>query len=287
LTIFRFLSALALSPSKALILPLPKGNAVDLKRQMNCAGVKWAMLVPALLISLWASQALAQIGNYASHATSGRSVVITGAAPYGDYMVRVQAIKKGETFYADDRYEIVASHDWTGTLTVVDSDASVALSTTAADGISLSIAKKPLRLSFSLKGQNEPLLSEKDGVTWSGNTVTESFTPTTDEHFAGLGHETYGRIPKLDRKGTSLKVSKASEGVCIVPFYLSSRGYGVLLNTTFTHTINLGQNNAYSLNIDGEGYGGQMDYFFIAGPTLTQVVDRYTQLSGNAVRLRN
>jgi alpha-glucosidase (family GH31 glycosyl hydrolase) len=41
------------------------------------------------------------------------------------------------------------------------------------------------------------------------------------------------------------------------------------------------------LNIDGEGYGGQMDYFFIAGPTLTQVVDRYTQLSGNAVRLRN
>ena len=66
----------------------------------------------------------------------------------------------------------------------------------------------------------------------------------------------------------------------MVPFYLSSRGYGVLLNTTFTHTITLGQSNAYSLNIDGEGYGGQMDYFFIAGPALTQVVDRYTQLTG-------
>jgi alpha-D-xyloside xylohydrolase len=34
------------------------------------------------------------------------------------------------------------------------------------------------------------------------------------------------------------------------------------------------------LNIDGEGFGGQMDYFFIAGPALTQVLDRYTQLTG-------
>jgi alpha-D-xyloside xylohydrolase len=34
------------------------------------------------------------------------------------------------------------------------------------------------------------------------------------------------------------------------------------------------------LKIDGEGYGGQMDYFFIAGPALTQVIDRYTQLTG-------
>jgi alpha-glucosidase len=66
----------------------------------------------------------------------------------------------------------------------------------------------------------------------------------------------------------------------VVPFYLSSRGYGVFLNTTFTHTITLCKNNLYSLAIDGEGYGGRMDYFFIVGPALTQVVDRYTQLTG-------
>jgi alpha-glucosidase (family GH31 glycosyl hydrolase) len=233
------------------------------------------------------SWAQTQVGNYGSHATSGRSVVITGATgetlritPYGDYMVRIQVAKKGESFYADDRYEIVEKHDWNGTLGVVTSDSSLAISTEAADGISIALAKQPMRLAFSLKGQTAAVLSEGNGVTWSGNTITEAFASTTDEHFAGLGHETHGHIKKLDRQGTSLKVKSGSEGACVVPFYLSSRGYGVLLNTTFTHTITLAQNNVYSLNIDGEGYGGQMDYFFIAGPLLTQVVDRYTQLSG-------
>jgi alpha-D-xyloside xylohydrolase len=242
-----------------------------------------------MLVGLLASQAFAQqeVGNYASSATSGRSVVVTGATgeslritPYGDYIVRVQVAKKGESFYADDRYEMVERHDWDGALTSTDASASLTLSTKAADGVSISIAKQPMRLAFSIKNQDAPLLSEKDGVSWSGNTVNESFSPTTDEHFAGLGHEKLGRLDKLDRKGTSLKVKSGDEGALRVPFYVSSRGYGVFLNTTFTHTITLCQSNAYSLNIDGEGFGGQMDYFFIAGPMLTQVVDRYTQLTG-------
>jgi len=243
-----------------------------------------------LLACLWAPPSLAQtqVGNYASHATSGRSVVIKGASgesiritPYGDYIVRVQFAKNGEAFYADDRYEIVERHDWDGALTVDDTTSSLGVSTGAADGVSISVAKQPMRLSFAVNGQAAALLTEQNGVTWSGNTVNESFsTPAADEHFAGLGHETKGRIPKLDRRGTSLKVTSGNEGALVVPFYLSSKGYGVLLNTTFTHTINLGQSNTYSLNIDGEGYGGQMDYFFIAGPMPAQVVDRYTQLTG-------
>ncbi|MBN1575603.1 MAG: glycoside hydrolase family 31 protein [Chitinispirillaceae bacterium] len=244
-----------------------------------------SILIPYLLFL--STQPSAQTGDYSSSAVSGRSVVITTNSgetiritPYGDYIVRVQAVRKDESFYPDDRYEMVVSHDWDGTLSVVDNDSVVTLSTNAADGIAISAAKQPLRLSFSINKRNEPLLSEKDGITWSGNTVTESFSPTTDEHFAGLGHEAYGRIKNLDRKGTSLKVSRGNEGACVVPFYLSSRGYGVFLNTTFTHTITLCRNNVYSLNIDGEGFGGRMDYFFITGPALTQVIDRYTQLTG-------
>jgi alpha-glucosidase (family GH31 glycosyl hydrolase) len=244
-------------------------------------------VVLSVLLSANRSIAQTQVGNYASQAASGRSVVITGATgesiritPYGSYIVRIQVAKKGESFYADDRYEIVERHDWDGKLGVVDGDSSLTLSTEAADGVSLTLAKQPMRLAFSIKGQTGAVLSEGNGVTWSGNTITETFTAAADEHFAGLGHETHGHIKKLDRQGTSLTVKSGSEGACVVPFYLSSRGYGVLLNTTFTHTITLAQNNAYSLKIDGEGYGGQMDYFFIAGPALTQVVDRYTQLSG-------
>jgi MYXO-CTERM domain-containing protein len=269
---------------------MTKANPVRREGNVKCRFLPVAVMAPALFVSLLTNPSLAQtqVGNYASHAASGRSVVVKGASgeslritPYGDYMVRVQAAKNGESFYADDRYEIVESHDWDGELAVVDGDASLGLSTAAADGVAISLAKQPMRLSFALKSQTTALLGEQGGVTWSGNTVTESFTaPATDEHFAGLGHEAYGRVRNLDRRGTSLTVKSGNEGACVVPFYLSSKGYGVLLNTTFTHTISLGQNNAYSLKIDGEGYGGQMDYFFIAGPAVTQVIDRYTQLTG-------
>ena len=254
---------------------------------LKCKLLSTAMkcMVPLLLVITY--QASAQIGNYSSLVTSGRTIVINGASgeklritPYGDYMVRIQTVRNNEDFYADSRYEMVEKHDWDGKLAVDSSASSLTVSTSAADGIAITIAKSPLRLSFSLKGKSEALLSEKDGTVWSGNTVTEYFAATTDEHFAGLGHEAFGRIKKLDRTGTSLKVSHGDQGQLVVPFFLSSRGYGVFLNTTFTHTIILCQNNVYSLNIDGEGYGGQMDYFFIAGPLVSQVVDRYTQLTG-------
>ncbi len=260
-----------------------QGIAMNLSRNMIWGGI--AILLACLATGPAFAQE--QMSNYASHTTAGRSTVITGSSgeslritPYGDYIVRIQAIREGETFYADDRYHLVETHEWDGVLSVVADDTSLNLSTAAADGISITIAKQPLRLSFSFKDQGATLLGEGDGITWGGNTVTESFTPTDDEHFAGLGHEAYGRLDKLDRQGTSLKVSRGNEGALVVPFFLSSRGYGVFLNTTFTHTISLGRNGAYSLNIDGEGNGGQMDYFFIAGPTPAQILDRYTQLTG-------
>src|SRR5262249_50553927 len=147
--------------------------------------------------------AQSQVGNYASRAVAGRSVVVTGATgekiritPYGDYIVRVQFAKNGESFYADDRYEIVASHDWPGTLTVAETSSSLTLTAAAADGLSISLAKSPMRFSFSLKNQTAALLGEGSGVSWSGNNVTEAFTSTTDEHFAGLGRETRGHIAK-------------------------------------------------------------------------------------------
>jgi alpha-D-xyloside xylohydrolase len=251
-------------------------------------GLRALALVPATVLSLTSGHALAQqLGNYDSYDTAGRSIVVTGASgerirvtPYGDYIARVQFAKNAEDFYADDRYDMVESHDWDGTLGVTESDSSLELETAADDGIIVSIDKQPLRLSFSLKPDGQPLLMEQDGVSWSGNTVSESFELAADEHFAGLGHPAYGQIEKLDRRGTSLKVSHGDEGAAIVPFYVSSKGYGVFLNTTFTHTVNLGQGNNYGVSIDGEGYGGQMDYFFIGGPLLTQVIDRYTQLTG-------
>ena len=261
---------------------------MQLKNKMqNCPAFSTAIRFFTIVLVAVTQSSGVQIGDYASHATSGRSVVITGGdgekiriTPYGDYILRIQAIRGDESFYADDRYEMVLSHDWDGELTVDTGSSLLKVSTKASDGVTATFSMKPLRCSFALKTGGATVLTEKNGISWTGNTVTESFLAASDEHFAGLGHEAYGRIPKLDRSGSSLTVSAGAEGACIVPFYLSSKGYGVFLNTTFTHTITLCKDGVYSLSIDGEGYGGQMDYFFIAGPSLTTVIDRYTQLTG-------
>ena len=115
---------------------MTRENPVRREHTVKCRLLTVAMLAPALFLSLLSCPSLAQTqaGNYASHAAAGRSVVITGASgeslritPYGDYIVRIQAAKSGESFYADDRYEIVESHDWEGELAVVDGDASLSL----------------------------------------------------------------------------------------------------------------------------------------------------------------
>ena len=197
---------------------------------------------------------------------------------YGDSMVRLQVAQSGEDFYPNDRYEMVERHDWDGGFQVVD---DVATTTLTSGGVIVTVQKDPLRVAFALAAEPDvPLLAEQDGVSFGDSSVTETFVPTAGEHFAGLGHPAYGRLDALDRAGTSLTVSAGSEGALVAPFFLSSRGYGVFLNTTFTHTISLGASEAYSLSIDGEGFGGQMDYFFIGGPELPAVVDRYTQLTG-------
>ncbi|MBN1308007.1 MAG: DUF4968 domain-containing protein, partial [Chitinispirillaceae bacterium] len=104
----------------------------------------------AVVLLLVPFQSSGQTGDYSSHAESGRSVVIMGSSgtiritPYGDYMVRIQAKRSNEEFYPDDRYEMVERHDWEGKLTVQDDASSLTISTAAADGITVSIAKSPL-----------------------------------------------------------------------------------------------------------------------------------------------
>ncbi len=238
-----------------------------------------------LIVSFSTAVFAESLSSFSAYSEEGRSVIITTQSdqqlritPYGDYMVRVQAVRQGEDFFEDDHYEIVERHDWEGALEVAETDDELTL--TSGGGVVLRIAKSPLKLSFAIDNSDAPVLEEDEGITWEGNTLAESFVPDNAEHFAGLGHTTYGRIPHVDRRGTTRSVKSGGEGACVVPFYLSSKGYGVLLNTTFTHTVAFNDNNDYSLSINDEGYGGRMDYFFIAGPKLPQVLGRYMQLSG-------
>ena len=199
--------------------------------------------------------------------------------PYGAYIIRVQVVRRGEEFFSDDRYEMVESHQWPGSLTLFEDRTSFRVTARADSGVAVRINKHPIRLLFSQNGRD--ILESSGGIVWDGDTIRASFTYDADEHFTGLGHGYYGREESLDLRGKVVLRNYGTEhgqqAPLIVPFYLSSKGYGIFLNSTFPNSFNFGKDGRYEFSIDGNG---RMDFFVILGPDFSDILDRYTQLTG-------
>jgi alpha-D-xyloside xylohydrolase len=259
-----------------------------------------AILGVTALLGLSGSASAETLSNYRSHTSDVRSMTVTSdtgqtlrLTAYGDYLVRVRAIRSGETFFADDRYEMVdpASHaGMGGSLSVVDGGASFTLTTAAADGVRIVLQKSPLRVELYRKSDGA-LLAKEDaahGMSWSGannSVIKETFAPAAaGEHFFKAGHGTFGRVAKLDQTGAVVASDRyAEQAPLIVPFYLSTGGYGVFFNTTFDTTFNFGSGGTYEFSADEHNVGSarpQIDYFVIVGPEFAKILDRYTQLTG-------
>ena len=69
-----------------------------------------------------------------------------------------------------------------------------------------------------------------------------------------------------------------------IPFYLTSRGYGVFVNSPGKVDFEIGTErvNQVQISVPGEG----LDYYIFYGPDPKDVLDKYTRLTGRpAVRL--
>ncbi len=226
--------------------------------------------------------------DYASYNRDGRSIVFTTSmgqqlrlTPYGNYVIRVQVVRRGEAFFPDDHYEMVETHNWPGALRIVQQESSFQITT---GGITLRLSKSPLRISFYQLGQPTALLKESEGAVWEGSRIIERLSFDDAEHFTGLGHDYFGRSDSLDLKGQVTQRNYATahnqQSPLIVPFYVSSKGYGLFLNSTFANSFNFGKDGQYEFSLDDSGYGGRLDFFFILGPKIASILDRYTKLTG-------
>lgn len=220
-----------------------------------------------------------QDGAYIFTAADGRKLRLT---PYGDAIIRAQSIRAGESFFSDDRYEMVETHQWPRALVVRDDKKTWRLEQAAGNEFAVTIDKETLALRFTQGKQT--LLAEAKPVTWSETIITAQFIADEQEHFTGLGHGYYARESSIDLRGKVIERNygrkQIEQAPLIVPFYLSSKGYGVFLNSTFTNRFSFGAEGDYSIAIDDDGFGGRMDYFVITGSNLRQVLDNYTQLTG-------
>jgi alpha-D-xyloside xylohydrolase len=215
--------------------------------------------------------------SYLLQATDGRKMRIT---PYGTNMVRVQRVKAEQDFYADDHYEMVEQHDWQVELKFSMLEGGMLQFTNTT----IKILVDPKTLTTSYYQFDIPLLSEKSPISHTDNITMLEFSFDSNEHFSGLGHGYFGRAQSIDLKGQRFERNYGSEPIeqapLIVPFYVSSKGYGLFLNSMFSNSFNFGQEGRYQISLDDSGFNAQMDVFFIAGPKLPQVLDNYTQLTG-------
>ncbi|MBU4465425.1 MAG: alpha-xylosidase, partial [Actinobacteria bacterium] len=103
----------------------------------------------------------------------------------------------------------------------------------------------------------------------------------------GVGELIYGlgeRFGPLVKNGQSVEIWNADGGTSSeqayknVPFYLSSRGYGVLVNDPGHVSFEIGSETVERVQFSVPGE--VLEYFVIAGPTPADVLARYTALTG-------
>ncbi len=107
------------------------------------------------------------------------------------------------------------------------------------------------------------------------------------------GERIYGLGEKnglLDRVGSRFKMWN-SDKPCYatnedplyksIPFFMSSSGYGIFFDNTYKTEYDFGveSGNYYSFSSPG----GEMEYYFIYGPTYKQMISRYMELTGKPI----
>ncbi|MEL6950247.1 MAG: TIM-barrel domain-containing protein [Pseudomonadota bacterium] len=200
---------------------------------------------------------------------------------YGDAMVRIQTALAGEAFLPDDHYEMIVSHDQFTETEQIATDDHYRIRSAQ---LLVEVDRKTLAVRYFRVHGDTLLLSEQDRAATLGARRRVSFDPQGDERFTGLGHGYFARADSLNLTGSVIERNYGSRPIeqapLIVPMYLSSRGYGVFLNSTFPNRFALNANGDYSIEIDTHGFEGQLDYVFIDGPSLPDVLNHYTNLTG-------
>jgi len=147
--------------------------------------------------------------------------------------------------------------------------------------------KDTLRLRFVNKNGSEFLADDPTmSYGWDGNEVRTWKKLHPSEKFFGLGEKGGG----LDKRGRELTLwnsdtpgyTDSSDPLYqSIPFYIGLRdsiAYGVFFNNSYKSKFNFGAGQQRYSSFGAED--GPLDYFVIYGPTIREVVQRFSDLTG-------
>ena len=126
--------------------------------------------------------------------------------------------------------------------------------------------------------QNRPVFAQ-DPADFSRPTATLDLAP--GEHIYGFGDK---RGP-LDQRGRTVDLwnkdafgSEGDDSYKNVPFYMSSRGYGLYLHNWWRTAFDVGATVPDRIRINATG--GELDYYVFYGPSFKRILGLYTELTG-------
>lgn len=196
---------------------------------------------------------------------------------------RVQMSPKGSASFSSG----LSNYD------ITDNASEIVISTSE---LQVKIQKNPYQMNVYEKDgstliarEYNPTQNQTLGWLTDGNTVIDKvenhfYTPS-DEEFYGFGE----RYNQFGKRGTDVDTyvynqyrNQGERTYLAIPFFLNTNGYGVLLNTTYYSKFKLATENSdmYSFTADSGGEQDTMlDYYFIYGKNLTDVVSNYSNVT--------
>lgn len=214
------------------------------------------------------------------------TMVITSPAPE---VLRVQTYHHMGAKKREPEFELEQKEEMP--LTVTSDEEKL---TIASGSLTLEIQKKNWSMSYKRNGALITRSAAKDlacmKTDWKGDyydkgDITETYM--RQQLSLGVGELIYGlgeRFTALVKNGQSVSIWNEDGGTSTyqsyknIPFYLSNKGYGVFVNHPETVDFEVATEQVTKVEFSVEG--GYLDYYLFNGPTMKEVLSRYTDLTG-------
>ena len=229
-------------------------------------------------------------GNTLSFNNANGDVKIEFCSPS---MFRVRASWSRK--FVSDEHLMQENYTWpTVDYKVIDAKSAYVIQTSA---LIITVLKSPFIINVAdnkgivLSSEYVPNSKQNGGLHHIGDTVMCTKDLMPDEHFFGFGErmdftDQRNKLVKLNvgrgkNKNNLLGAYNINEAnYCPVPFFMSTRGYGIYLHNSSATEWDMGSktDDQYSFKAND----GELDYYFIYGPTFPSILNSYLSITGKS-----
>jgi alpha-glucosidase len=214
--------------------------------------------------------------------TAGGAKVRVTAFRDGIFRVR---LAQGGTFPKDSSWAAVEASEPPG-FKVEESQKEIRIT---AGSVLVTVQRSPLLIDFSDVAGNVLLTDEPSlPMAWSGKRVHIWKKMPADENYYGLGDKA-GPMNRRNRAFTNWNTDEfgwqeSSDPLYkTIPFFIGLRkgvAYGVFFDNTYRSVFDFGKESQDYFSFGAEG--GELNYYFIAGPEPKRIIEAYTAMTGRS-----